>query len=140
MFEHVQAGAEHLLASFLADHHACQQQAAQALRKDAPGQLRIADDLGPGLLQLHDLLLGTLPHAVVGARNFSAQCGQCAASVWLLDMRLTLHLILGGIISFFLGVMIFLITAMDRPLQGEVSVSSDAYKLMYDHVMQWDES
>ena len=60
--------------------------------------------------------------------------------IWLLDMRLTLHLILGGIISFFLGVMIFLITAMDRPLQGEVSVSPDAYKQMYDHVMQWDES
>jgi hypothetical protein len=60
--------------------------------------------------------------------------------IWLLDMRFTLHLILGGIISFFLGVMIFLIAAMDRPLQGGVSVTADAYKLMYDHVMQWDET
>ena len=60
--------------------------------------------------------------------------------IWLLDMRLTLHMILGGIISFFLGVMIFLISAMDRPLQGRVSVPADAYKMMYDHVMQWDET
>lgn len=60
--------------------------------------------------------------------------------IWLLDMRLTLHMILGGIISFFLGVMIFLIAAMDRPLQGTVSVTPDAYKQMYDHVMQWDET
>ena len=29
--------------------------------------------------------------------------------IWLLDMRLTLHLFLGGLISFFLGVMIFII-------------------------------
>ena len=60
--------------------------------------------------------------------------------IWLLDMRFTLHMILGGIISFFLGVMIFLITAMDRPLQGSVSVSPDAYKVMYGLVMQWDET
>lgn len=60
--------------------------------------------------------------------------------VWLLDMRLTLHLILGGILSFFLGVMIFLIAAMDRPLQGSVSVPPDAYRMMYNDVMQWDET
>ena len=60
--------------------------------------------------------------------------------IWLLDMRFTLHMILGGIISFFLGVMIFLIAAMDRPLQGRVSVTPDAYKVMYGLVMQWDET
>jgi hypothetical protein len=60
--------------------------------------------------------------------------------IWLLDMQLTLHMILGGIISFFLGVMIFLIAAMDRPLQGKVSVPSNAYMLMYEQVMQWDET
>lgn len=60
--------------------------------------------------------------------------------IWLLDMRLMLHMILGGIISFFLGVMIFLIAAMDRPMQGQVSVSSDPYKVMYRQVMQWDET
>lgn len=60
--------------------------------------------------------------------------------IWLLDMRFTLHMILGGIVSFFLGVMIFLISAMDRPLQGSVSISPEAYKTMYGLVMQWDET
>ena len=60
--------------------------------------------------------------------------------IWLLDMRFTLHLILGGLISFFLGVVIFLIAAMDRPLQGAVRVSPAAYQRTYDLVMQWDES
>jgi hypothetical protein len=59
--------------------------------------------------------------------------------IWLLDMRITLHLILGGLISFFLGVVIFVIAAMDRPLQGAVSVSPTAYQRTYDLVMQWDE-
>lgn len=60
--------------------------------------------------------------------------------IWMLDVRFVLHLMIGGIISFFLGVMIFLITAMDRPLQGSVSVSPDAYKAMYALVMQWDDN
>ena len=59
--------------------------------------------------------------------------------IWLLDVRFMLHLILGGVVSFFLGVMIFLIAAMDRPLQGSVSVGPDAYSQMYGLVMQWDE-
>jgi hypothetical protein len=60
--------------------------------------------------------------------------------IWLLDTRFMLHLLLGGIISFFLGVMIFLLAAMDRPLQGAVAVSSDAYAQAYDRVMKWDEA
>lgn len=60
--------------------------------------------------------------------------------IWLLDVRFALHLILGGVVAFFLGVMIFLITAMDRPLQGAVSVGPEAYKVMYDRVMRWDET
>lgn len=59
--------------------------------------------------------------------------------IWLLDMRFTLHMILGGLISFFLGVVIFLIAAMDRPLQGAVSVRPDAFQRTFDQAMQWDE-
>jgi hypothetical protein len=59
--------------------------------------------------------------------------------IWLLDVRLMLHLLLGGIISFFLGVMIFLIAAMDRPLQGSVSVGPEAYSDVYNLRMKWDE-
>jgi hypothetical protein len=37
-------------------------------------------------------------------------------------MRFFTHIILGVIVAFFLGVVIFLIIAMDRPMRGEVSV------------------
>jgi hypothetical protein len=60
--------------------------------------------------------------------------------IWLLDMRFTIHMILGGIVSFFLGVMIFLIAAIDHPMRGAVRVSPDAYQVIYDLVMQWDET
>jgi hypothetical protein len=50
------------------------------------------------------------------------------------------QIILGGITALFLGIMIFLIHAMDRPLQGAVSVPPDAFTAVYDQVMRWDES
>jgi hypothetical protein len=59
--------------------------------------------------------------------------------IWLVDMGFTIHMILGGIISFFLGIIVFLIIAMDRPMQGSVSISPEAYEVMYGLVMQWDE-
>ena len=43
--------------------------------------------------------------------------------IWMLDIRFFTHMLLGGIVSFFLGVMIFLIASLDHPMQGEVSVS-----------------
>jgi hypothetical protein len=38
---------------------------------------------------------------------------------------------LGGLLSLFLGTMMFLIAAMDNPLRGEVSVSPAAFELVY---------
>jgi hypothetical protein len=57
----------------------------------------------------------------------------------MLNMRFFTHIILGGIVAFFLGVVIFLIIAMDRPMRGEVSVRPAAYQLVYEVLMQWDE-
>ena len=54
-------------------------------------------------------------------------------------MRFFTHMLLGGIVSFFLGVMIFLIASMDHPMKGEVSVPPANYQLVYDTLMQWDE-
>ena len=51
--------------------------------------------------------------------------------IWMLEMRLFTHLILGGMISFFLGVMFFLLIAMDQPLRGAVAVSPTSYELGY---------
>jgi Protein of unknown function (DUF4239) len=59
--------------------------------------------------------------------------------VWMLNMRFFTHMILGGIVAFFLGVVIFLIIAMDRPMRGEVSVQPAAFELVYEVLMQWDE-
>jgi hypothetical protein len=61
------------------------------------------------------------------------------AFVWMLHMDLISQVLLGGIIAFFLGMMIFLIYAMDRPLQGAVSVAPDSFTSVYDLVMKWDE-
>jgi hypothetical protein len=59
--------------------------------------------------------------------------------IWVFNMRFFTHLLLGTIVSFFLGVMIFLVASLDSPMRGEVSVSSDNYQLVYDVVMVWDE-
>jgi hypothetical protein len=59
--------------------------------------------------------------------------------LWMLHMELMPQIILGGTSAFFLGIMIFLIYAMDHPLQGAVSVPPDSFKSVYDLVMKWDE-
>ena len=60
--------------------------------------------------------------------------------IWMLDMRFFTHMLLGGIVSFFLGVMIFLIASMDHPMKGEVSVTPGYYEFLYDRMMKWDEA
>jgi hypothetical protein len=62
------------------------------------------------------------------------------AFLWMLYIELVPQIILGGITAFFLGIMIFLIYAMDHPLQGAVSVAPDPFRSVYDLVMKWDES
>jgi Protein of unknown function (DUF4239) len=59
--------------------------------------------------------------------------------LWMLHMELVPQLLFGALTAVFLGVMTFLIYAMDHPLQGAVSVSSDPYQSVYDLVMKWDE-
>ena len=56
--------------------------------------------------------------------------------IWVFDLRLRVHLLLGGVISFFLAMMISLIALMDHPFRGEVGVSSGAFQLVYDQLMK----
>jgi len=56
--------------------------------------------------------------------------------LWLFDLRLGIHLLLGGILSFFLATMISLIVLMDNPFRGEVSVSPAAFQLVYNQLMK----
>ena len=60
------------------------------------------------------------------------------AFLWMLHMELVSQIILGGITAFFLGIMIFLIYAMDRPMQGAISIPPDSFRSVYDLVMKWD--
>ena len=50
--------------------------------------------------------------------------------IWMLHMEIHVHVILGGMLSLFLGIVIFLIAALDNPFRGEVSVGPDAFQLV----------
>lgn len=50
-------------------------------------------------------------------------------------MRLDIHLVIGGALSFFVGVLIFLVAAMDYPFRGEVSIGPEAFQLIYTSLM-----
>lgn len=56
-------------------------------------------------------------------------------------MRLPLHqhFVLGSLSTFFLGVILFVIVTLDRPLSGESGIGPDPLRLMWDRSMVWDE-
>lgn len=56
--------------------------------------------------------------------------------LWLFNMRLGPHLLVGGVLSFFLATMISLIALMDHPFRGEVGVSPEAFELIYNQLMK----
>ena len=58
------------------------------------------------------------------------------AMVWLFDMKLITHLLLGGLLASYLGTMIFLIAAMDNPFRGEVSVDPDAFESLFRQMVE----
>ncbi|GAB3567033.1 hypothetical protein GCM10027578_17050 [Spirosoma luteolum] len=49
--------------------------------------------------------------------------------------NLRLHALLTGILAGMIGLLVFLIAALDHPYWGEVSVPADAYQLVLDRVM-----
>jgi hypothetical protein len=85
--------------------------------------------------------LSTVTAAIPGVLWYIVVIGAfiTIAFVWMLHMELKSQIVLGGVTAFFLGIMIFLIYAMDRPLQGAVSVSPALFSSVYDQVMKWDE-
>jgi hypothetical protein len=52
--------------------------------------------------------------------------------------RLKIHLILAGILAAFIGMLVFLIAAMDNPFRGEISISSDALQTIVETLMDVD--
>jgi hypothetical protein len=58
--------------------------------------------------------------------------------LWMIHMDLVPQIFLGGITAIFLGIMTFLIYAMDHPLRA-VSVGPEPFQSVFDLVMKWDE-
>jgi hypothetical protein len=58
------------------------------------------------------------------------------ALICMLDMQIHVHLLLGGAISLFLGIVIFVIAALDNPFRGEVSVGPEPIQLVYETLMK----
>lgn len=58
------------------------------------------------------------------------------ALIWMFDMKLINHLFLGGILSAFMGLMIFLIASLDNPFRGELSISPAPFEDILSHLME----
>ena len=58
----------------------------------------------------------------------------------LFDIEIVAHFWLAGLTSGFLGLVIFLVAAMDNPFRGSVSVSSDPFEEVYQSTMLPDDS
>ena len=57
----------------------------------------------------------------------------------LLRMPPLQHFVLGTISAFFLGVILFVIVTLDRPLQGESGLQPTPLTLLWERSMAWDE-
>ncbi|MBX7103782.1 MAG: DUF4239 domain-containing protein [Gemmataceae bacterium] len=55
--------------------------------------------------------------------------------VWLLNLRIVAHLFLGAVSAFFLATLVAVVAAMDNPFRGEVCISTDAYRLVSEQIM-----
>ena len=56
--------------------------------------------------------------------------------IWMQDMELHVHLILGASLASILGLVIFLIAELDNPFRGEVSIGPDPIARVYEDVMK----
>jgi Protein of unknown function (DUF4239) len=55
--------------------------------------------------------------------------------IWMQDMEIHVHLILGGVLASILGAVIFLIAELDHPFRGEVSIGPESIERVYETVM-----
>ena len=56
--------------------------------------------------------------------------------IWMQDMEVHVHMILGAALACILGLVIFLIAELDNPFRGEVSTGPDAIARVYEDVMK----
>ena len=59
------------------------------------------------------------------------------AVIWFFHMRSqSMHFWMTVIFSALLGLLIFLLAAMDQPFRGEISVGPEAFEMVYDQLMK----
>jgi hypothetical protein len=56
--------------------------------------------------------------------------------IWMQDIEIHVHLLLGAVLASILGAVIFLIAELDNPFRGQVSVSPESITHVYEVVMQ----
>jgi len=56
--------------------------------------------------------------------------------IWMQDMEIHVHMILGAALACILGLVIFLIAELDNPFRGEVSTGPDSIARVYEDVMK----
>lgn len=56
--------------------------------------------------------------------------------IWMQDLEIHVHLVLGGVLPSILGALILLIAALDNPFRGEVNVGPEPFMLAYETVMK----
>jgi hypothetical protein len=54
----------------------------------------------------------------------------------MFDTRFLTQLVLGGILAAYLGMMMYLIVDMNHPFRGEVSVSAEAFEMLYERMVE----
>ncbi|HKP04580.1 MAG TPA: hypothetical protein VJU77_14610 [Chthoniobacterales bacterium] len=54
---------------------------------------------------------------------------------YLLDINRKLHFILTGFLSMFIGLVVFVIASLDRPLSGPLAIDSHSYQLVLDRLI-----
>ena len=76
-----------------------------------------------------------LPGVMWAVILVGAVIGLCATFFFKVeDARL--HGILVVLLAAFMGLVIFMILALDQPFRGDLGISSQSYQLIYDHLMQ----
>ena len=59
------------------------------------------------------------------------------AVTWFFDMRSrSMHMWMTAMFSCLLGLLVFLLAAMESPFRGEISVGPEAFKLVYEQLME----
>ncbi|WP_193140861.1 MULTISPECIES: DUF4239 domain-containing protein [unclassified Meridianimarinicoccus] len=57
----------------------------------------------------------------------------------ILRIRVLQHVLLGSITALFLGIILFVITTLDRPLRGEAALPPQPFETLWTRAMIWDE-